>query len=64
MADVTKPGLGGDDWAPLTIAERITRCEEYAREADTLADLSPHAEERFRKVAAQWRQLAAELKQR
>ena len=62
MADVMKPSVTGEEWACLTLAERIARCEACAREAERLAELSPKGEERFREAAAQWRALADEFK--
>ena len=63
MSDVTKPSITGGDWDMLTPAERITRCDVYAREAERRADAAqPGAQERFRKIAAEWRKLCAELR--
>jgi hypothetical protein len=64
MSDLMKPNVTGGEWDMLTPAERVTRCEVYAREAERLADLAaqPGAQEQFRQVAAQWRKLCAGLR--
>ena len=64
-SDVMKPSITGGDWDMLTLAEQITRCEVYVREAERLAgEAQPGAEERLRQIAAQWRKLCGALKAR
>ena len=64
MSDIMKPNVTGGEWDMLTAAERITRCEVYAREAERLADVAaqPGVQENFRQIAAQWRKLCVGLR--
>jgi hypothetical protein len=64
VQDVTQPGFSGQEWAGLTVAERVARCHIYAREAAQLAQAAhPDSKEHYRKIAAQWNTLAAEVEQ-
>ena len=62
MQDVTKPEITGPEWARITVAERITRCHAFAREAYVLAEAAhPDMKTKYRAIAAQWNMLAAEM---
>ena len=53
-----------DQWGKLTIRERIHLCREYAQEAVQLAQAAhPDRKADYKRLAADWHQIAAELEQ-
>jgi hypothetical protein len=61
-ADMLNPGLDGDEWATLTVEERIARCRAYARQAARFAqDVHPDRKQAYLDIADQWNALAAEI---
>jgi hypothetical protein len=55
-------GFTAEGWSKLTNAERIEHCQMAAREADTYAQsATPELRVKYEKLAAQWRDLAAEI---
>ena len=64
MNDVMRPDFGGLEWEGLTVAERVARCHDFAREAAMLAQAaSPETREQYRDLAARWNTLAAEIEE-
>lgn len=62
MQDVTKSDLNRDEWAKMSVAERVARCHEHAREAIQLANAArPDLKQTYRDIAAKWNVLAAEM---
>jgi hypothetical protein len=58
MGSLLPPGK----WNSLTNRERIHLCREYAQEAEQLAQAaSPERRQQYKRIAAQWQQIAAEL---
>lgn len=62
MQDVTKPDLTGAQWAAMTVAERLAKCQAFEKEALMLA-LAAHPETKrtCMEIAAQWHKLAADI---
>ena len=54
--------FAADEWAALTNAERIKRCQRMAEEAMKLAkDASPSLADGYLQLAEQWLKLATDL---
>lgn len=54
--------LSPGEWDGMTVTQRILRCREYAQEAELLASTAdPHHQREYKRIAAQWNTLAAEL---
>jgi hypothetical protein len=52
------------NWRDLTISERIHLCRQYALGAEQLAQAAhPDRKAHYTRIAADWRQIAAELEQ-
>ena len=57
-------GLFNGQWGNLTIRQRIDLCREYAQEAEQLAQAAaPDRKVQYKRLAADWRQIAAEIEQ-
>lgn len=62
MADVMRPDITGAEWSKITVLERIARCHGFASEAMQLAQAThPHMTQKFRAIAVEWSNLAAEM---
>jgi hypothetical protein len=56
--------LKAENWKSLTFRERIHLCREYAQEAEQLAQAAhPDRKAEYKRIAAGWHQIAAELEQ-
>ena len=59
---LSDPDFTREEWQGMTAAERVALCHVLAREAAQLAGAAEGARrELYRKIAAQWNTLAAEI---
>ena len=61
---LTDPDFTREEWQGMTAAERVALCHVLAREAAQLAGAAAgERREGYRKIAAQWNTLAAEIEE-